>query len=82
MVIIKNINNQDDTQKLLSVYIPIIQDYYKNISLSYIEILKHLRLEFNLKVNITDIHIYFDNNIEENQQDLQILTTNLGIHYE
>ena len=82
MVIIKNINNENDTQKLLNIYIPVIQNYYNNMVLSYNDILNHLKEEFNLIVTLTDIHIYFDNNIEENELDIQLLTKNLNINYE
>lgn len=82
MIINQEIKEINDNQKLLSVYIPIILDLYKNIELSYNEIKKHLLIEFNHDVKLEDIILYFEPNLYEDQIDIQQQINNLGIVYE
>ncbi len=78
---VKIINDKTDKQKLLKIYVPIIEDHFKNIQLSYNEIGKHLRLMFNTDATIEDIQLYFEPTIEEDILDLELLTKNLGYSY-
>lgn len=79
---VKVIKNKSDKQKLLNIYIPIIQDYSKNMILSYNELKKQLLLNFNMDVTIEDIRLYFEPTINEEVDDLLLMSKNLNLFYE
>ncbi len=81
MVVNRNINNKSDIQKILNIYIPIIRDYTKNMVLSYNEIQRQLKIEFNIVVTLEDVLLYFETTINEEKEDLKQQVKNLGVGY-
>lgn len=76
------IKQKKDKQKLLNIYIPIIQDMNKSIVLSYNELIKQLKLNFNLDCSLEDIRLYFEPNIFEEELDLKTQAKILSLCYE
>lgn len=69
-----------DKQKLLHVYISIIQDYNKNLILSYNEYVRVIKRDFNYTATVEEVRLYFEPTIEEDIIDLQLQMNNLGIN--
>jgi hypothetical protein len=76
-----NISKKTDKQKLLEIYVPIIQDYSEDIKLSYNEIIRQLKVNFNFDATIDDIYLYFEPTIFEETEDLELTIKNNGLIY-
>ncbi len=72
-------NNITDKQKLIHTYITIIQDYNKGLKLSYNEIVRLVKSNFNYTITLKDVELYFEPNINEERLDLQLQMNNLGL---
>jgi len=79
---IVQIKKKEDKQKLLSVYISIIQDMNKSVILSYNELVKQLKLNFNYNCTLEEVRLYFEPTIFEEELDLKIQANVLGLYYE
>lgn len=73
---------EKDKQKLLNVYIPIIEDMHKPVILSYNELVKQLKLNFNLDCDLNEVRLHFEKTIFEEELDLKIQAKNLNLCYD
>ncbi len=72
-------NNITDKQKLIHTYITIVQDHNKSLKLSYNEIARMVKEDFNYDVTIDEVRLYFEPTIAEEELDMQLQMGNLGL---
>lgn len=76
----KLLQNKSDRQKLLAIFIPLINAENKNMSFEII--IQKLKFDFNFDATVDDLMLYYEPTIVEEVEDLQQTMLNLGIQYD
>ena len=75
-------DNITDKQKLIHTYIMVLTDHSRSNKLSYNEIIRQIKLNFNYDVTREDVEQYFEPNGSEYELDKQLQINNLGLRYD
>lgn len=66
-----------DNLSELQLYINLLQVQYNRVLNDYEEIIKLLKLEFNIHCKISDLNALYEPTVEEDVKDLEVLYRNI-----